>query len=114
MSQLPIRARRLAGVALVVLGLAPELASAQARYANLQTAQEEPPDADFQRFLASLWPDARARGVSRATFEAAFADVTPDVKIVALSQKQSEFVRPIWEYLDGAAAPARITKGQEI
>jgi membrane-bound lytic murein transglycosylase B len=114
MSQLHTRARRLAGATLLILCLAPELASAQARYANLQTAQEPPPEADFQRFVASLWPEARARGISVATFNQAFADVRPDPKIVALTQKQSEFVRPIWNYLADAAAPARIAKGQEI
>ena len=114
MSQFPFGMRRFSAAALLVLSLAPELASAQTRYANLQSAQEQPPDGDFHRFVASLWPDARARGVSRPTFEAALAEVTPDPKIVALSQKQSEFVRPIWEYLAGAAAPSRIVKGQEI
>src|SRR5829696_1772497 len=96
------------------LVLRAELSLAETRYANLQTAQEQPPEADFHAFVSSLWPEARARGVSSATFNLAFADVTPDPKIVALSQKQSEFVRPIWEYLSSAAAPARIAKGQEI
>jgi membrane-bound lytic murein transglycosylase B len=40
--------------------------------------------------------------------------VTPDPKIVALSQKQSEFVRPIWDYLADAAAATRIAKGQDV
>ncbi len=110
------RWRRLAGATLLATGLAPdaEPASAQTRYANLQTAPEPPPEADFQRFVASLWPEARARGVSAATFNGAFAGVTPDPKIVALTQKQSEFVRPIWNYLADAAAPSRIVKGQEV
>jgi membrane-bound lytic murein transglycosylase B len=114
MRQLPSYGRRLAGAALLVLCFAPELSLAETRYANLQTAQEKPPEADFHAFISSLWPEARARGVSPATFNQAFAGVTPDPKIVALSQKQSEFVRPIWEYLSSAAAPARIAKGQEI
>jgi membrane-bound lytic murein transglycosylase B len=108
--------RRTAGAALLATGLmaASQHAVAQARYANLQAAQEPSADADFQSFVASLWPEARARGVSVATFNAAFADLTPDPKIVALSQKQSEFARPIWDYLAGAAAPTRIVKGQEV
>ena len=58
--------------------------------------------AEFRRFIEGLWPEARARGVSRATFDDAFRDVLPDAKIIALTKKQSEFVRPIWEYVNGA------------
>ena len=42
----------------------------------------------------------------RATFEAAFQAVALDRKIVALTRRQSEFVQPIWAYLDGAVAGA--------
>jgi lytic murein transglycosylase len=91
----------------------PALAQASrpdAQLANVMQALQP----EFQRFLEQLWPEARARGVSAETFNEAFAGVTPDPKIVALSQKQSEFVRPIWDYLAGAVAPARIVKGQEV
>jgi lytic murein transglycosylase len=105
------------GAALLVIGLAALSAPAcaqpgrpDAQLANLMQALQP----EFQRFLEQLWPDARARGVSAETFNQAFAGVTPDPKIVALSQKQSEFVRPIWDYLAGAVAPARIAKGQEM
>jgi lytic murein transglycosylase len=67
--------------------------------------------ADFPRFVEGLWPEARARGVSRATFDEAFRGVGVDPKIVALSQKQSEFVRPIWEYLNGAVGGQRLQRG---
>jgi lytic murein transglycosylase len=106
--------RRLAGAALVAMCLAPAPALAQTRTANLETAPAAPTQADFQRFLEQVWPEARARGVSAATFNAAFADVAPDPKIIALSQKQSEFVRPIWDYLASAAATTRVVKGQEV
>lgn len=65
----------------------------------------------FSQFLADLWPDARARGVSRRTFENAFAGISPNDKIIAQSRKQSEFVRPVWEYIDGAIGNARIKRG---
>src|ERR671917_2027480 len=99
------------GAALLVIGLAASSAPAcaqpgrpDAQLANLMQALQP----EFQRFLEQLWPDARARGVSAETFNQAFAGVTPDPKIVALSQKQSEFVRLIWDYLAGAVAPARV------
>lgn len=69
---------------------------------------------DFGRFVAGLWPEAQAAGVSRATFDAALRGVTPDPKIVALTRKQSEFVRPIWDYVNGSVSAARLAKGAEL
>jgi lytic murein transglycosylase len=69
---------------------------------------------DFGRFVSQLWPDAKARGISRATFEEAFRDVAPDPKIIALTKKQSEFVRPIWDYINGAISTARLERGRQL
>jgi lytic murein transglycosylase len=66
----------------------------------------------FQAFVEGLWPEAQARGVSRATFDNAFRGVAPDPKIAALTRKQSEFVRPVWHYIAGATAPGTVAKGQ--
>jgi membrane-bound lytic murein transglycosylase B len=66
----------------------------------------------FQGYLQSLWPKAQARGVTRATFDAAFKGLTPDPSIVALTKKQAEFSKPIWGYLSGAVNGTRIARGQ--
>src|ERR1700756_2233969 len=39
------------------------------------------PDPAFTQFIASLWPDAQAQGVSRATFERETAGLEPDYKL---------------------------------
>jgi membrane-bound lytic murein transglycosylase B len=83
-------------------------------YAPPAMAQPSVGQGDFGRFVEALWPDARARGVSRATFEEAFRGVTPDPKIVARTKKQSEFVRPIWEYINGAISAQRLERGREV
>ena len=70
--------------------------------------------ADFRRFVEGLWPEAKARGVSRATFDEAFRGVGPDPKIIALTRKQSEFVRPIWAYIDDAVSAQRLKRGREM
>jgi lytic murein transglycosylase len=67
----------------------------------------------FSAFVGGLWPEAQQRGVTRATFESAFSGVTPDPKIIELTRKQSEFVKPIWEYVNGAVTPTRIEQGAE-
>ncbi|MCA0405791.1 MAG: lytic murein transglycosylase [Proteobacteria bacterium] len=68
--------------------------------------------AGFAGFVAALWPDAKARGVSRQTFDAAFSGLTPDASIIPLTKKQSEFAKPIWSYLDSAISSARLSRGQ--
>jgi membrane-bound lytic murein transglycosylase B len=76
----------------------------------------KPPDphqAAFRKFVESLWPFAEAKGVSRATFNAAFAGVSFDAKVVQNALHQPEFVRPIWDYVAGAVSPERIARGAE-
>ena len=69
-------------------------------------------DAAFRAFVDALWPLAEARGVTRSTFDAAFAGVTFDARIVAHTTAQAEFVQPIWVYLSNAASPARVSHGR--
>ena len=66
----------------------------------------------FDSFVQSLWPQAKARGVSRETFDAAFEGVTLNPKIIALTRKQAEFVKPVWSYLDSAVSAAKVQRGQ--
>jgi membrane-bound lytic murein transglycosylase B len=68
----------------------------------------------FQSFIEGLWPQAKARGISRATFSEAFRGVEPDSKIIALTRKQSEFVRPIWEYIEGSVSAQRLQRGRQM
>jgi membrane-bound lytic murein transglycosylase B len=109
MSRRPILAtgRVLCGAFLV--GLMPAAAGVETP-AVAQTEQES----DFRRFVAGLWPEAKAAGVSRAIFDQAFQGVSPDPKIVALTKKQSEFVRPIWEYISGAISNQRLERGRQL
>ncbi|WP_230531411.1 lytic murein transglycosylase [Microvirga roseola] len=101
--------RRLSGALTLGLSLALPLSGAFAPAQAQQTSQ-----ASFDRFVESLWPAAKTRGVSRATFNAAFSGVEPDAKIIALTKKQSEFVRPIWDYIDGAVSAQRLKRGREM
>jgi len=38
-------------------------------------------DAGFTQFIASVWPEAQAAGVSRATFDAQTSALEPDYKL---------------------------------
>jgi membrane-bound lytic murein transglycosylase B len=65
----------------------------------------------FTAFLQELWPDARAKGVTRATFDMAFAGVTPDPRIMPITQRQPEFGQSVGTYIANFASKARIETG---
>src|SRR4051812_39136449 len=64
--------------------------------------------ASFAPFLASLWPDAQARGVTRGTFDLAFAAFIPDPRVTALTTRQPEYGAPVAAYLARIASQPRI------
>ncbi|MCA1243668.1 lytic murein transglycosylase [Stappia stellulata] len=71
-------------------------------------------DTDFNRWVEGFWPVARDAGVGRDTYRRAFQGVTPDPDTIRLMNKQSEFVKPIWEYLASAVSDTRVEKGREM
>jgi membrane-bound lytic murein transglycosylase B len=70
--------------------------------------------ANFRGCLASLWPDAAQRGVTREVFDAQTAALTPDLKIMDLLDAQPEFTKSLWDYLDTLVSDQRVQKGREI
>ncbi len=88
----------------VVPWKASAVALALALSAAAGSAQADPA---FRAFLEQIWPDAQARGVSRATFETATRDLTPDLTLpdLAISGRpatggeQAEFTQTPAEYL---------------
>ena len=68
--------------------------------------------ANFDRCLASLWPQAAERRVSRRTFEAATRGLAPDLKIMELLDRQPEFEWAIWDYIDDLVNEDRIATGK--
>jgi len=95
---------------LVALALSGVAFSAGAAAANKITASRQ---AAFRGFLETLWPPAEARGVSRPTFDSAFAGVTFDPTVAASAESQPEFVRPIWDYVASAVSADRIQRGRD-
>ncbi len=80
-------------------------------------------DAAFTRWLASLWPEAQAMGVSRATFEAATRGLEPDFSLPDLAIQgrpespqpgQPEFVRTPADYLKEATISRLAAKGTKL
>src|SRR5262245_57515030 len=79
-------------------------------------------DAAFDRWLQSVWPDAQALGVSRATFDAAVRGLEPDFSLPDLAipgkpekqPEQPEFMQTPAQYLREAAFQAFTARGREL
>src|SRR6201992_2918462 len=80
-------------------------------------------DAGFTQFIASLWPEAQAAGVSRATFDAETRGLEPDYKLPDLilpgrpatgAPSQAEFVQVPADYLREASIARLAGEGQKL
>jgi membrane-bound lytic murein transglycosylase B len=92
--------------------VAPEPAARPAAAQPASTAAEPRP-ASFAEWRDRFRTRALAAGISPATFDRAFAGVSPNAKVLELDAYQPEFTRPIWEYLDSAVSDERVANGRE-
>jgi lytic murein transglycosylase len=99
-------------IAAMMLGLQPSLAQPASSGLALQASPAK--GAEFASFIEGLWPDAQQAGVSRATFDAAFAGVHLDPTVVALTRKQAEFERSIRDYLASAVSERAVDQGRAL
>jgi membrane-bound lytic murein transglycosylase B len=67
-------------------------------------AQGEP----FDAFTAALWKDAQSKGITRATFDAGLAGVTPDARVIGAMQRQPEYGKPFGAYVDAMVSASRL------
>jgi lytic murein transglycosylase len=80
-------------------------------------------DSAFTQFIASLWPEAQAAGVSRATFDEQTRGLEPDYKLPDLilpgrpatgAPSQAEFVQVPADYIKEAAIARLAEHGQKL
>ena len=91
----------------------PAVVATQPSAVNDASIQIEPQQS-FAQWQARFREQALQAGISAATFDRAFLDVTPDVDVIKADRSQPEFTRPVWEYLDGALSPVRVRKGKAL
>ena len=70
--------------------------------------QEQPVSA----FLAALWTDAQAKGISRATFDTAMKGFAPDQRVIAATRRQPEYGKPVGDYVNAIVSKRRIADAQ--
>jgi lytic murein transglycosylase len=80
-------------------------------------------DSGFAQFIASLWPEAQAAGVSRATFDTETRGLEPDYKLPDLilpgrpatgAPSQAEFVQVPADYIKEASIARLAEEGQRL
>ena len=77
---------------------------------------------DFQQWLQSAWPEAQARGVSRAIFDSATRGLEPDLSLPDLdipgrpekAPEQPEFVQTPGQYLKEQTFGRLASRGQQL
>ena len=91
--------------------------------ALLLPASARATDAGFTQFIASLWPEAQAAGVSRATFDTETRGLEPDYKLPDLilpgrpatgAPSQAEFVQVPADYVKEAGIIRLAAEGQRL
>ncbi|WP_392663466.1 lytic murein transglycosylase [Amaricoccus sp. B4] len=78
----------------------------------LSRAVASPQPESFQVWRDGFRRKAIAQGIQPAVFDAAFRGVGVNSEVMRLDSKQAEFTKPIWEYLDSAASPDRVSNGR--
>ena len=79
-------------------------------YAPVQ-AQEKTQEQSFAAFVAELWPDAQAKGITRGNFDTAMRGVTPDPRVIAATKRQPEYGKPVGAYINDIVSLGRIKRG---
>jgi membrane-bound lytic murein transglycosylase B len=100
----PTRSFPATGVVTLLAALA--IADAQSPPLHARTAASEAETAtaiagetDLSAFARAFWPRAQVAGISRATYERAFAGLTADPEVIAKAERQPEFETPVGEYI---------------
>lgn len=81
--------------------------------ASTASALAQDTSTTFDTLKQQLWPQAQARGVTRATFDLAFRGIVPDPRVIAVTKREPEYGKPIGAYVDAIASNSRIETGKQ-
>ena len=100
----PIRAPNLPG----------KQANQQPRHPEMSQQAIGASAANFKQCIAALGHQAQQRGISQAIYNRETSDLEPDMKILELMDRQPEFTKAVWDYIDQLVAERRINQGREM
>jgi membrane-bound lytic murein transglycosylase B len=99
----------------VTLMLAPCDSRAQIqKEASKAAANEMASDRAFLEWLDALRSEARRRGISESTLNAALNDIAPVMRVIELDRNQPEFTQTFWTYLRKQVNDHRIKRGRAM
>lgn len=78
----------------------------------IQIAPTHAQQESFAVFVSDLWRDAQAKGITRPNFDLALKGVTPDQRVIAATQRQPEYGKPVGDYVNAIVSNRRIADGQ--
>ena len=78
--------------------------------ADVHPVAANPPE--FDRWIRGFRGRALAKGINAQVFDRAFRSASYNPDVIAKDRNQAEFKSQIWDYLDNAVAPPRISEGQ--
>ncbi len=94
------------------------LASLPAQADAVRMSSPVPDAADrtaaFSTWVEGVKAEARTKGISQSTLDAAFERVDLNERVIELNENQPEFSRAIWDYMDSAVSSDRVSKGRQM
>ena len=67
---------------------------------------------EFRRWVARFRADAAGQGIDKATLDHGLGQAELLPRVIELDNRQPEFTRAVWEYLDTAVSDTRIANGR--
>ncbi len=92
----------------------PNLPGKQANHPAMSQQAIAASAANFKQCIRSLAPQAAARGISQAIYQRETRELEPDMRILELMDRQPEFTKAVWDYVDQLVAERRIAQGREM
>jgi membrane-bound lytic murein transglycosylase B len=117
------RARQFVAALAIALVAWPQASIAAPANPNVRMSAPVPDDDErdaagrppaFLAWIEALKAEARGKGISDRTLDAAFRRVRLSARVVELNENQPEFSRAIWDYMDGAASAERVARGRSL
>lgn len=81
---------------------------------SAQAQDQLPPQVPFEAWLSDLTDEAKTRGISEDTLNAALTGLEPVTRVIELDRQQPEFTQTFWRYLNTRVSETRITQGREL
>jgi len=81
---------------------------------STQAQDQPPPQVPFEAWLSDLTDEAKTRGISEDTLNAALTGLEPVTRVIELDRQQPEFTQTFWRYLNTRVSQTRITQGREL